>query len=316
MTDLGVQRLVKSRDGISVKFKEFIGIDKAEKLPVLFEGGDDAKYFSIRIDQHLDHNSWSQIVCDGKKKVLDLRAIIRDHEVYKSKACLFFIDADFDENTDEKNFADTYITPCYSIENLYIQDEVFEKILNQEFGVRPHGDDNACYCDAVRAYTQRKQEFLTAISEFNYIYYDLKRRKKDHGESHDLSLNNTITATRLTTITLNSVTSNYNAGAPSTIFHRLDPAVTCDIPVIENQLCGANKEMFFRGKQQLEFFVEFLCILIRERSKKSAVREIFTERKRLTLRVDNGNVISALSQYATTPVCLIAFLTQEDLGSP
>ena len=73
------------------------------------------------------------------------RSKIRKHSVYYNAPCLFFVDSDFDCNSDIIDFKDIYITPCYSIENLYLSDTTFERVLAAEFGLSDTTDEFKCY---------------------------------------------------------------------------------------------------------------------------------------------------------------------------
>jgi hypothetical protein len=73
-----------------------------------------------------------------------------------------------------------------------------------------------------------------------------------------------------------------------------------------------DKELWFRGKQHIGFFRVFINLLIDDRCKKSD-RKVFAEKGNVRLaKLSKDNVISELSQYADTPICLINFLKNID----
>ena len=110
-----VDSLAHARGDVSVKFAEFMQITSKEKVAICFEG-EDARYYSIRINNIRADIEWSGIDCGGKAKLLKLREDIRNHPHYKNSVCLFFVDADFDDNTKLLDYTDTYVLPCYAIE--------------------------------------------------------------------------------------------------------------------------------------------------------------------------------------------------------
>jgi len=66
-------------------------------------------------------------------------------------------------------------------------------------------------------------------------------------------------------------------------------------------------EELLRGKQQLEFLRVFLTHLREERSKKN--NTTFSKKTPIKLQLSKANTLSELSQYAVTPNCLIAYLS-------
>jgi len=183
-----VSALIKSRNNISVKFLEFMRIVAKENLPICFEG-EDEKYYSARISS-LIFSDWIGIDCGGKKNVIDLRKSIKKNEVYKDTKALFFVDSDFESNDDIRNLPDVYITPCYSVENLYTSNEVFQRVLRSEFGISEVGEFSQCYQKCIQIFNSRKQEFLSAIQDFNQLIFLLRQKEKDGTLKTRLNINN------------------------------------------------------------------------------------------------------------------------------
>ena len=62
--------------------------------------------------------------------------------MYEKVCTMFFVDRDYDFSQKQID-EDLFVTPCYSIENLYVQRECFVNILQSEFGLNEIEGD--CY---------------------------------------------------------------------------------------------------------------------------------------------------------------------------
>ncbi|MFW6496689.1 DUF4435 domain-containing protein [Acinetobacter baumannii] len=302
-----VQAMAQARQNISVKYTEFMRIIAKNKFPVCFEG-EDEKYYSVRLS-NLFSLDWVGINCGGKSKVIGLRKKIRESEAYSKKKVLFFIDHDFDNNDEVREFNDIYITPCYSIENFYFSEEVFKRILKSEFNIGEYDENNTCYSNAINSFKKVKIDFINAITDFNNLIYFL-RKKEVAGELHtNLNINN-IDIDDLVGINLEGVEKKYNIREYRNIFPELPENLQIDLNYSIDYFQDKCKEKYFRGKQNLEFLRVFLTALKQDRGKKTD-RKIFCEKGRVKLQLSKANIVSELSQYADTPVCLKEFLEND-----
>lgn len=303
-----VDILAHARDEESVKFKEFMQITSKREVPVFFEG-EDARYYGVRINTIRADIEWGGIDCGGKSKLLKLRGDIRTHSHYKNSVCLFFVDADFDDNKELLDYSDTYVLPCYSIENLYISDKAFKQILSAEFKISEHGEDSTCFNNVVATYQKVKNDYLSAISAFNYWLRAYRLMDKNESEKDHLNINN-INFNALIKLDLQAAEAVYNIDNVHLLFPNRDQSIEVDMQDSANYFKAFDKELSFRGKQHLEFFKKFIMLLKDDRCKKEA-REVFSKRGKVSLAL-GGNVISELSQYADTPECLSVFLRNFD----
>ncbi|WP_163121934.1 DUF4435 domain-containing protein [Acinetobacter portensis] len=299
-----VHNMAQARDNISVKYHEFMRICSNNKLPIFFEG-EDEKYYSIRLD-NLMNVEWVGINCGGKKKVISLRDKIRISEAYHDKKSLFFIDSDFDQNEEIKKLTDVYLTPCYSVENLYISDSAFIKILRSEFNISEYDESPDCYLRAIQCFKDRKREFLEAITDFNSLIHYLRMKEASGELKTKLNLNN-IDIDKLVSISLTEVKKIYSLEKYRELFPELPEDFEINLDISESYLIRGNSEMIFRGKQNLDFFRTFILLLRQDRGKKSD-REVFLESGKIKLQLTKANTLSELSQYADTPHCLKEFL--------
>ena len=308
-----VELLTDSRNSLSVKFLEFTRIVSKHKgrVAIFFEG-EDEKYYSARINSIRPDIEWTGVNCGGKSNVLKMREKVRSHMTYQSSACLFFVDSDFDKNKGEISHSDTYITPCYSIENLYFSERVLTRVLSAEFGLSDACENADCYKNAISFFNKTKTEYLEAIEQFNYIIRELRLMEKSGNLKTKLNLNN-INFDSLVKIEIKSSQKIYNEKNVSEIFPEVPPGLYIDTEISKSHFSGLNPELWFRGKQHLEFMRLYISRLKEDRCKKES-RVLFKEKGNVKLNLTKSNCISELSQYAETPRCLKDFLEEQSFN--
>ncbi|QTH73004.1 DUF4435 domain-containing protein [Pseudoalteromonas xiamenensis] len=300
-----VEELKKSRDSLSVKFLEFTRVVSKGKVAVFFEG-EDEKYYSIRINTICPSIVWAGVNCKGKSNVVDMRGRIRLHETYKNYSCLFFVDSDFDDNSALSGLPDIYTTPCYSVENLYVTDSAFARVLSSEFGVSETNDENMCFEACMSKYRDIKSQYINAIEGFNLLIREIRLMERTGDLVGRLNINN-VSIDDLISIGFSGITKVYAELSPNTIFPELAEGLEINLEKSKEYFKDKNGEFWYRGKQNLDFFRIFLSKLKKDRCSKEG-REIFQNKGNVKLQLTKSNVISELSQYAETPECLRVFL--------
>lgn len=308
-----VSTLTNSRDSMSVKFMEFTRTVSRVKgrIAVFFEG-EDEKYFSVRINSIRPDLKWVGINCGGKKNVLTMRDKIRNHKDYSESICMFFVDSDFDDNSKISCLEDVYITPSYSIENFYISDSAFERILAAEFSLTDVCEEELCFHNALEKFKSCKKSYISAISDFNYLVYSLKTMESLAQSGSKLHLDQ-IKFEDLVTVDLEFTSKLYDESKPYSIIPTLEKTLTVDLDDSKKKFEGVSHELYFRGKQHLEFFRIYLSNLKIDRCKRND-RVIFSKRGNVKLQLTKANILSELSQYADTPSCLRKFLNSEEFN--
>ena len=290
----------------SVKFKEFMNVVRDSKFPVLFEG-EDVKYYDVRLNQYLDKKDWVHIDCNGKENLLKLRDEIKNHSQYKDVKALYFIDADFDDNTHLLQENDIYITPCYAIENFYISDNAFENILIKQFKISPYSEDKNLFVEILKSYKKSKSDFLSAIEELNKYFYALKNKmdKNNTISFKDIKFN------KVVDVGLTTTTKKY--AYIKEVLPQLDET-SIDLSKAEEYFRDKNKERSFRGKNLIEFFKTYLIKLKEEkmRSDISDEKRIFFKKKGKINFTITDNILSEICIYADTPECLKNFLKRHN----
>ncbi len=121
-----------------------------------------------------------------------------------------------------------------------------------------------------------------------------------------LNINN-VNIDDLVSIDLSGVTKVYAESSPSSIFPKLAEELAISFEKSKEYFKDKNGELWYRGKQNLDFYRVFLSKLKTDRCRKNG-RKLFHNRGNVKLQLTKSNAISELSQYAETPECLRNFL--------
>jgi hypothetical protein len=263
-----------------------------------YEGKDDCKYYNTIFNsklieiQHFD--------CKGKYKLLEFKNFM-DSKYNNPINVIYFIDKDFDDKIKEEEYLNLkldkkiYITPCYSIENFYTIEEVFKKIIINEYGYTICCPE---YRELLTMFIHLRTEYHNKIRDINYWYatYRYFEEKKIILDKLSLSginiskyldinkdLNQVIVRKNLLDFLKNQLTE-----IPDNFNDKYEE--------IKNKF--ANNCCDFRGKFEL-YFLERFILRVRENGKYN------------NFNVDNSNILSNLSQYAMKPQCLDEFLSSQ-----
>lgn len=296
----------------SVKFMEFTRIFSSEGREhcISFFEGEDAKYYTVRINNILNAQKITSVNCGGKKNVIEVRKLIRGHRDYSDAYCMFFVDRDFDDNSELSNWQDTYVTPCYSVENFYLDTESLCCFLMAEMNISPYGEEKECYYKVLDAYRAFISELEGVLLDFNFWIY-IYKTNENKGRKVELNLNN-IDIEQLVGFDCFALKRNYG-----TCLELFPNAYEVDEEMMslargyfEDEKVSLINKM--RGKQLLECLRIFLEALKRDRSQKNN-RVIFENKGNVKIMLTKSNMLSEYSQYAHTPQCLKAFLAQQPI---
>jgi len=301
-----IEKLRQSRENAPVAYTEFVlsCSKKEHSLYCFFEGDEDKRYYRIRINKEFDN-----FTCGGKDNVKKVFELINNHEVYKRKNTLFFTDKDY---SNEKTNNNIYVTPCYSIENFYSNQDVLADILENEFNLKKTDND---YKTITKKYTILQKKFHEELLIFNawlacqndirtekllktYLSIDDKIKSYFQGivKNHLVGIRNFDDLKNIEFI------ENLFSKAPKVEEKQLSNKV--------EEFKKHNHDCIFRGKFEIKFMISFLQQLKNEIGRKHSL-SIFESKQKCTLEFKFENLISTLSQYAITPTCLENFIHQE-----
>lgn len=291
-----VDDLRKAREIANVAYIDFTRHIRENKdgLFCFFENKD-APYFQVQI-RRLYQGNYYPIPCGNKTRVLKVYQLIDYHRIYDKYKKGFFIDRDFDPL---QNNPAIYETPCYAIENLYINSRVLSEILKNELQLMEVSES---YKNAMSLYEDLLSQFLEAITLFNAWYSCQIDWKHKNGKKLPFSLDNKM-AINFIQITLEKIEANYNL---EIIKKKFPKAINISEEVIIQRIEELNqvdKRYFFRGKSLIKFLAIFLELLIIDsRNQKNIIPQ------RLKYGVNYNQAISQFAQYAETPQSLTEYL--------
>ncbi|MBS6559222.1 MAG: DUF4435 domain-containing protein [Clostridiales bacterium] len=287
----------KARGTYEAVFIQFVNNRKYHNSHAFcFYEGEDGKYYDPRIRQKFS-DRFMTFIAGNKKEVIKLLKKINSEDLYKDVCIMFFVDRDYDKSLmgeDENVFE----TPCYSIENLYAQEECLKKILQSEFGLNIVDED---FQKCLQDFHLRAKEFKECILEFNALAY-LRRQQSDSNSNYSFG---SIKTSHLAKVGVSKVErSSRYTDTIQEIKDKLQFSEE-DIERAKNILNEQGDfSMNFRGKNQLDFFVAF----IRELKSLNSAGGYFSEKYNNIYINITSNRLSELSQYAITPSSLEKFL--------
>ena len=274
------------------------------RLYCFFEG-EDAKYYGIRIDNLVPNNRRAVLDCAGKASVLYCFDLLSKNSVYQHAWVAFFIDKDYDERGELPSDRRIYITPCYSIENLYASENAFRRLLQDEFQLTELDDDGQQTDGLINLYKERLLEFNHATEQLNAWAYLVRRHEKLNPGSLPISLNH-LNFNEIVSVSLQTITKTYTV---ISLHLKYPQTVIIDVAKIEAQaqkFRSGDQTYLFRGKYLMAFYREFL-VKIKDDCCSDTPRYLKNKLK-VSLIISKINLISELSQSADTPECLVAFL--------
>jgi hypothetical protein len=292
-----------------VAFAEFmLQYKKGEDiLYCFFEGFEDRTYYSFRIEHISKIEGYVDYVCGGKDEVLKVHDLIKKNPHYKNVKTGFFVDSDFDDNQNISN--SVYVTPTYSIENLYCLKESFEKILIAEFKMKR--DDND-FKKCVKNYLKLQDEFNLETLQFN----SWLACQADYRNANNISTRLNIEK-KVKTFFEKLVCPDLSTIKKLPELQTKDQLqnIFAEAPIIEDgkmvakleYLKTANHTEKFRGKFLMKFLENYLNRL---QSIFGMKESLFDQKYSCKLRVEYPTMCSNLTQYAKTTTCLKQYIEE------
>lgn len=248
-----LESLRQGRGDSSVAFMEFA--DKKQFFQDYVFGfyeGEDGKYYNQRI-KSIVGQKFIHIKAGSKSKVLKVMHLIQSKKEYCQVRTMYFVDRDMGFDMDEYKNEDLYVTPCYSIENLYVNEESVGEILENEFGLNIGDNDYQKYKNKFNEYYK---VFCDLMIDFNALIL----LRKEKGLDCDKVCINNIKTKRIIKIDINvglSLGTDYHE-IINNLKQKLD-VTDQDIEEAKTRLLKhGNPCDIFRGKNQLDFLWNIL----------------------------------------------------------
>ena len=171
-----LDELRSARTKSMTSYMDFIQVKNSYDIIIFCEGIDDMLYYEPIIKCRAYGYTYKMIDCHGKTNVVDIENKIEKEKIEK-KILYYFVDKDFDDNNFSFNI---YVTPTYSIENLYFTDIAIRKFLEGIMHISPSNSTEVEDLENVYNYLLRvRDDSLNKILEANAIYSLQKRKSMD-----------------------------------------------------------------------------------------------------------------------------------------
>lgn len=300
MTD--VEKLVREREeATSVAFHRFILLkDTYSDAFFYFVEGKDAPYYIHRVKTIVQGKDCIPIKCGNKEKTIQIHKLLSSNLLYNKYKKGYFVDKDFDDNS--KLSSDIYVTPCYSIENLYCTEKVLSEILKCEFDILPSDQE---YNIILQLFSEEQSKFHDATILFNAWYACAKRKNIATGVNLDDKF-----PKDFLTLKIKNITYSYNIESIKSKYSEVPQISNDEIEIMKERLKN-DPCLNLRGKYEIQFFYEFVKYLIDDANEKK--RRVYVKGK-TKLNLDKAQILSQLSQYAMTPECLMQYIQQRFLN--
>lgn len=299
--EISLQKMRREREKYESIYLKFVNYKRYyEGCAFCFYEGEDGKYYDSRIRNIFDDKFVTYVV-GNKKEVLKLLNKITSTKLYDDVCTMFFVDRDFDDNSLLRDNDRLFITSGYSIENFYVQKECLIKILQSEFGLNKMDSD----CQkCLRDFEKREEEFNDQILEYNALLYLQKRNPK-------LDIRFSFASIKTCHMLKVSIEKVDKAERYENIINNIKSGLEqSKVEKAKRELIEqGNFSLNFRGKNQMDFFVDFIkCLKAANKQGK------YFEERHNNIHINlTANRLSELSQYAITPEELKNFLQKNKL---
>lgn len=296
-----VTDLIALRDtSVNTAFMDFnhAVVCNPDALFVFYEGQDNDYYYP-RLQRYAGRPI-EPVKCNGKGKVVSVYKILVTKPEYNKYRKGFFVDKDFDLNTDP-DLSNFYVTSGYSIENYYLSDSCMESFLKQMLNF--HTGD-ALLATIMDDYRIMRQRYLDAVLLFNTWYCAIKRK---YGNAiNDINLDKKMpkgfiridypAKNVLQQYSMVEIMSGFNAAQ-----YPVSPA---EMSSAEAYI-KADMLKNHRGKYGLSFMYEFIDNLILQFKNTPAQASHY---RKITISYDN--ILSILSPFADTEQSVIDYISR------
>ena len=280
----------------------------ATQVFVLLEGKD-ADYYRLRIAAVCagDNIKLSYRNLKGKKNEKLLITAIKGNKSCEQMRYMAFFDRDYEDDIAEIEQPENYVTPTYSIENLYTGvASVSEMIHALIFNDAVHDDNDVKIIEGLtRDYQELQEKFHQAVSLFNqwgWVQRHMPRSGSLDLDKFDVDIH------CIADFDAKNVTSRYALAELNDLAKERSPVTSGEIAVATEWFRTRPARLSYRGKQEASFLYWFLHNII---DRGAAAQKPFSKKMPCSKRVSKKELISELTNYAETPPGLMDFIKQK-----
>lgn len=294
--------------------------------------GDDQPYYDSIVRSKFPDKKIAFIRCGFRDNVLGYIEYLKkcDDQNYRDSIFFGFVDHDYDEKFVPEYIDVTYVTPCYSYENLYTTASAFQRLLESKFHVKDYNEFSEDFEMAKSSYLYCRDQFVNKIIDIECVVrtgYLMKKKgikslKKTHVSKLKLSES---------TVSVSGFTLGYTQKMQEWVDNLDDYVDRNFYSEIRSKYASFNSEQlngFIRGKIIFDFYIRYIEDLLRDESDINSIcfkkrNSIKTHNKgcinpsdlKVLLNVslkktDLVEATSNLAPFADIPDCLLNFLNR------
>ena len=287
-SDGSVERLREKRSVPAVLKIRLAGIrsQRAEALVFAIEGPEDKPIYYHWFKQTAPMLAYEMIVCNGKGKLLDFRALLQRDKANLKERVFFLADHDFDGLRGQSAGQDIYLTDTYSVENHLVNCNVLDDLLQIELQC---DGEPACRATVISRFNALYEKFLAITKAHNLRIFAAKKVSIRNSKPWPDKIN------PLAKVTLDDVFPSDKALAEVI---RLDREPTEEELVrLMDDFDALRPPLQYRGKFALAFFMRFVELVAEDRG--SAKPILFTG---LAPKGSNGRLpLDAIASKSVAP---------------
>lgn len=292
-----IQQMEEECDCIEVIFQNYIQSRSTHEIFLFFEGKDDYKYYWCRLSPFIGNKKYKKYNCNCKNNVVILYQMINTKtEKIDTEKTLYFVDRDFDKLN--KLSEDIYVTPTYSIENLYVSDNAIKNMLIGEWGLSGEmdEDDEKDFIIAVKFLISKRNEIIDSMIYAN-AWYSLQYNKTKYKSCFP----------KLSAVKEYKTVKNVES---KEILQGLVPnSIEVTYEELEQEISYLKEKPVerLRGKYFEQSMPYYIRMVFTESNKKKG-RTMFVKRRKVNINIGVDNMVSLLSIYADVPNDLISYI--------
>ena len=274
-------------------FMSFVQKKSNHSLFLFFEGKDDGKYYYPRVSHIFNGASYEPIICGCKKNLIQMQNAIKQQTSTKNIATLYFVDRDYDDNSNLD--CDIYVTPTYSIENLYFTDRAILAMLQVELGISILDDDKQDFEVAFFFLKDKRDKLIKSILYANAVY-SLQIRKSSNSRQRGPDMS-----------AIQKCKDIMGISKFEQIKDKINDYIELKEDEINEELLRLESDSInlIRGKYLLEMMPSYIKSLLTELNQNG-----FKKQRKIKLDICKTNLLSNLSSYAETPESLIKYIDE------
>lgn len=279
---------------ITTYFMSVVQKKSKYSLFLFFEGKDDSKYYYSRVSNIFGDILYDPICCGGKSNLIKIHELIKHQTSMDNIATLYFVDRDYDDNSNLD--CDIYVTPTYSIENLYFTDKAISNMLKVELGISSHSSDDLYDFAVAFSFLKNKRDALINDILYANAVYSLQIIKASGLGIRVPNMN-----------AINNCKDIMKISELAQLKNKITDYIELTEDEINEELIRLRSDAInlIRGKYLLEMMPIYINSLFKEYNAGT-----FKKKRKNTLNICECRILSNLSQYAETPECLVKYIEE------